>query len=244
MRFFFQLGCLVVFCLALFHGTRLHAEINDPFGDPGEPSPSPSVDNDEDEGPPAPIIRRKHFLGVYGGIGMFTGGLGSTTKPAGTAGVKFVYLWRPNIGIELSAQYSYHLDVVEPSAGQSVNIQTTLIPIVAGLRYYFGGLKPGKFARVANPYLAGGAGLYHRYQDIVNATGGLEIHSGSAVTSSFGAYVGGGLEFGLFHKRLYIGTDLRYNFIFFSPDLTGLSLPSGSRSGGYFAAVVPLTFNF
>src|SRR5205823_4890660 len=113
------------------------------------------------------------------------------------------------------------------SSSQFVNIDTTMMPITVGFRYYFDVKNAPKVLSIANPYVVLGAGMYIRGQNVL-AIQGLSLQSGSTTTTyNWGGYFGAGAEFLLYRKSVYLGLDLRYHLIFFgdSNDTFGGALP-------------------
>jgi len=217
--------------------------ISDPFGDPT----NYEFSDDEREDKEFFHLGRFLLIGIDLGLGIFTGGLGATVTPGFSFGGKLLYFLDKSIAMEVAGHYSTHTDKI-PDSGGDVNLQTSLIPINLGLRFYFDVKNAPKAISIANPYLAFGGGYYLRNQEAV-ATSSSTVSNKSRQFSSdnsFGAYGGAGLEFLIYRRNVYLGLDLRYHFVFF-PDED--SVPSGftqvpDRSGDYFTSLLSLSYNF
>lgn len=214
--------------------------VKDPFGDPS------SYEFAEDEQSDKEFFHLGRFLmfGLDLGAGIFTGGLGKTANPGVYAGVNLVYFLDRALASEISAHYAYHLDDVRSDAGVGVIYNTDFIPINFGARYYIDTRSAPKAIAIANPYLAGGLGLYLRTLTPTSASAGYTPPSGGS--TSFGLYIGAGIQFPIYQNHIYLGADFRYHFIFFSDassTLNGL-VPTGSRAGGYLTSLASISWNF
>jgi len=159
-------------------------------------------------------------------------------------GARFVYFFDISLALEAAIHFSSHLDVV-PVPGGTVDIDTNMIPITLGMRYYFVTRNAPKPIAIANPYLGAGAGAYQRSQTILSQPPGVNTSQVGAGTNSFGVYFAGGIEFPIYGKNIYMGIDLRYHLIFFGDeDDTFGVLPAGSRSGDLFTPTLTMTYSF
>ncbi|MCB0416147.1 MAG: hypothetical protein KDD39_00765 [Bdellovibrionales bacterium] len=233
--------CLLAFCLIGTH--NLHAEsqddeylgVTDPFGDPA------SYEFGEDEREDKEFFHLGRFLmiGANVGMGIFTGGLGTSVAPAINFGGKLLYFFDKRLCFEIAGSYGSHLDTVIPNQSTTIQLQYDVITITGGFRYYFDTQSAPRAIAVANPYLAFGAGGYIRM---------LTVLSGAAAstsdTSQFGLYGGGGIEFPIYRGNIYLGLDARYHFVFWSDDGIQAQYPVIDRSGGVFIPQVTLTYNF
>lgn len=234
--------------LALFGGSSVFAEsqgddykgVSDPFGDPT----NYEFSDDEKEDKEFFHLGRYVMFGFDIGAGIYTGGLGATNAPGFLAGAHLVYFLDRQLALELAGKYSNTIDTISPNPNQTGQINTDLIPITLGFRFYFDTKNAPKAISVANPYLVGGGGIYLRTQSLIQNPGGLTLPQGSS--SSFGAMAGGGAEFAIYGKHVYLGVDIRYNFIFWpdSNDTLGGVLNEGARGGGWVSTAATLTYNF
>jgi hypothetical protein len=65
-------------------------------------------------------------------------------------------------------------------------------------------------------------------------------------TANFGAFGGGGLEFSIYKKHIYLGIDARFHYVIWTDQndtFSGLLQP-GARSGDYVTTSVTLTYSF
>lgn len=214
--------------------------VTDPFGDPS------NYEFAEDEKADKEFFHLGRFLmlGIDIGAGIFTGGLGSTTNPGMYFGAHLLYFFDRIIAFEAAAHYANHLDSIRPNQTESGDINTDLIPITVGLRYYFDTRSAPSAIAAANPYLAAGGGIYIRRQEVID--GNLPFANQEADTSQFGFYAGGGIEFSIYRRHVYLGIDARFHFVFFTDEDDTLNgkLQEGDRAGDYFTPTVTLTYNF
>jgi len=216
--------------------------ITDPFGDPA------NYEFADDERDDKEFFHLGRFLmvGVDLGVGLYTGGLGRSNEPGFYVGGRLVYFFDRQLALEIGIHYSNHLDSVRPDSSRFVDIDSTLIPINVGMRYYFDTRDAPKAIALANPYLGFGAGVYMRNQSVIGIQGlNLESPPDSS-TSSFGGYAAAGAEFLIYRKKVYLGADLRYHMIFFPDegDTFGGALRPGDRGGDFFGATLTLTYSF
>lgn len=242
-----SMACVLLlgFCLC----TRVRAEsqgseykgVTDPFGDPA----NYEFAEDEKEDKEFFHLGRYLMFGIDFGVGIFTGGLGRTVEPGPYVGARLVYFFDKAIAFEAAAHYSNHLDKVVAGSAE-LQIDTNMIPITLGFRYYFDTKNAPKAIAIANPFLAFGGGIYMRNQNVIAATGGFEVEGANdATTSNFGGYGGGGVEFAIYRRHIYLGVDARYHFVFFTDESADFRQPGlVDRSGDYFTTCLTLTYNF
>jgi len=218
--------------------------ITDPFGDPA----NYEFAEDEKEDKEFFHLGRYLMLGVDMGVGIYTGGLGKTVAPGPYFGLRLQYFFDKSICLEAAGHFVQQEDIVTISDAQQIFINTTLIPINLGFRYYFDTKNAPKAIAIANPYLAFGGGAYLRQQEVSETTGGLTASVGNSNTSNFGGYAGGGVEFSIYRRHIYLGADFRYHLIFFvdESDKLGVDDPQDNihRDGDYFTGVLSITYNF
>lgn len=239
---------LMSWVLALTLGTLARAEsqgseykgITDPFGDPA----NYEFAEDEKEDKEFFHLGRYLMLGVDLGVGIYTGGLGKTVAPGPYFGLRLLYFFDKSICLEVAGHYVQQEDIITVNSSQSLTIATDLLPINVGFRYYFDTKNAPKAIAIANPYLSFGGGAYIRNQDVVDQTGGLTATVGNSSTSNFGGYAGGGVEFSVYRRHIYVGADFRYHLIFFVDESDNLGIEGADRSGDYFTGVLSITYNF
>lgn len=214
--------------------------ITDPFGDPA----NYEFAEDEKEDKEFFHLGRYIMLGVDVGATVFTGGLGATVQPSAAVGGKLLYFFDKSICLEASAHYSNHLDEIVVANTSPLRIDTSLTQLKLGFRYYFDTKSAPKAVAVANPYLAFGGGVYLRNQSVINNSPGFTVDAGSATSSNFGGYFGGGVEFNIYRRHVYLGLDLRYHMVFFSDEDSNFGVDSVDRGGDIFMPLITLTYNF
>ncbi|MFM8268849.1 MAG: hypothetical protein ACKN9V_01560, partial [Pseudomonadota bacterium] len=192
--------------------------IADPFGDPT------AYEFSEDEKLDKEFFHLGRFLmlGVDFGLGSYTGGLGETNEAAFYSGAHLIYFFDKSLAFEGRAGYVRHQNISGQTAGEN-----TLIPINFGFRFYPDIKNAPKPIAVANPYLALGGGLYIRQ---TSTTSGLADTS----TNNMGGYFGGGLQFLIYRRHIYLGTDIRYHLVYFDGESAGPPNNPNQNSGNYF----------
>lgn len=213
--------------------------ITDPFGDPG----NYEFAEDEKEDKEFFHLGRYLMLGADLGVGIFTGELGKSTPPAFFAGLKLLYFFDKAIALEAAGHFANHLQTVQPDTAHLLELETIMVPLTLGFRYYFDVRNAPKAIAIANPYLALGAGGYMRIQNVMGTPTNASTNVGNTNTTSFGGYGGGGVEFSIYRRHLYLGIDLRYHFVFFL-DEADAYFTEGDRAGDYVTSVLTLTYNF
>ena len=215
--------------------------IQDPFGDPA----SYEFADDEKEDKEFFHLGRYMMLGVDVGAAIFTGGLGVTTEPGMYIGGRLIYFFDKSIAFEGAGHFSQHRDLINPDATTLLDLDVVMIPINVGFRYYFDTKSAPKAIAIANPYLAFGGGAYIKQETVVDQKGFNNVSGGS--TTSFGGYGGGGVEFTIYRRHVYLGLDLRYHLVFFpgeGDETFDGTLNPGDRAGDYFTTALMLTYNF
>jgi len=210
--------------------------ITDPFGDPS----NYEFSEDEREDKEFFHLGRYLMLGVDFGLGLYTGGLGKITTPGLMVGAKLVYFFDKSIAFEGAIHYTRQTKTLLLNSQDNI-IDTTLVPITGAFRYYFDTKSAPKAIALANPYLVAGGGVYMRSEVVVAG-----VDADPASSNSFGGFIGGGSEFNIYRKHIYLGIDLRYHFVFFNDEeetFGGLVEP-GTNAGDYFTSLITLTFNF
>ena len=215
--------------------------VTDPFGDPA----NYEFAEDEKEDKEFFHLGRYLMLGVDVGAAIFTGGLGKSVEPGASFGGKLLYFFDKSICLEAAAHYSNHLDNVVVDNTSQLQIDTNLIPLTLGFRYYFDTKNAPKAIAIANPYLAFGGGVYMRSQNVIANSPDFDIGIGDTTTSNFGGNAGGGVEFNIYRRHIYLGVDLRYHLIFFTDEADDYGKPGiVDRGGDVFTTYLSITYNF
>jgi outer membrane protein W len=213
--------------------------VADPFGDPT----SEEFSDDEQADKEFFHLGRFLMVGIDLGMGVFTGGLGQSVQPGFNVGGKLLYFFDKSLCLEIAGHYANHLDEIRPEGGGGADVDTNLVNVLLGMRYYFDIRSSPKAVAVENPYLSLGAGYHLRNQNVISKAN-FNLSNGS--TNAFGAHGGAGVEFNIYRQHIYLGVDVRYHFIFF-PDANetyGGKLLPGERAGGYLTPALTLTYSF
>jgi len=217
--------------------------ITDPFGDPS----NYEFSEDEKEDKEFFHLGRFFMLGVDIGLGIYTGNLGKISSPGFLTGAKLIYFFDKSIAFEGAIHYARQTKNLPLTNGKTNTIDTTLIPITAAFRYYFDVKSAPRAIAVANPYLVAGGGVYMRSENNLTPENAPSADP-SAATNNFGALIGGGAEFNIYRKHIYLGVDLRYHFVFFQDEdysnFGDSAIEPGTNGGDYFTSVITLTFSF
>lgn len=244
MRFLCLIAILIALC-APRSGRAESQGVSDPFGDPDEVEAEQPAPERHDKKTRVFHLTRSVMLGADVGAGVFTGGLGQTNATGAYFGARLVYFFDDHLALEFAVHYAHDVDTISPpNTTNYTQIDTQVIPITVGLRYSIFDGKASKRAIVrCNPYLIGGPGVYLRQQSQIQHSG-IDFTPGSP--TSFGVFAGGGVEFAVYDRSLFLGVDLRYHLVFWSDadDTMGNLLKAGARSGGYFTPVATLTYSF
>lgn len=234
----FALG---TFCIQGLAEEEDYRGIQDPFADPfTDNQVILEQPNSETADPASPSgTDRQFLLGLDIGAGIFTGGLQVSTAPSVMFGARLTYFFTPQVAIELSAGTGSFLDQIL-TTNEVIDVDTKIIPITLGLRYYIGN-PSDKTIQAVNPYIGIGGGNYIRQQRVLTST---TIQGGD--NSQTGAWGSLGLELPISKRKIFLGLDLRYHLIFFideDDDLNGL-VAVGDRAGDLFVPSVTFSYNF
>lgn len=213
--------------------------INDPFGDPS----NYEFADDEREDKEFFHLGRFLMIGFEVGLGVFTGGLGSSVNPGPAFGGRILYFFDKSLALELSGAFGQHLDTIPVAGGGSVNSDLAMTNLSLGFRYYFDVKDAPKAIAVANPYLALSPGIYFKTVTQLDTNPGLALPD-AGDESGFGASAGGGVEFNIYRRHIFLGVDLRYHMIFFPSESALIANEAGRRAGDYFRAAATLNYSF
>ncbi len=242
LHFFYRFVLLLQFLGLGFNASaesqKDYKGITDPFGDPN----NYEFSADEQEDKEFFHLGRFIMLGFDAGVGIFTGGLGATTDPALAIGGRFLYFMDRSLAIEAAFHYSNALNAYSANTTTFLYIQTEMLPLTLGMRYYFPVSDAPRALALANPYIAIGLGDYLRTETVLQRQAATYTPP-SGTTSNFGFYLATGIEFPVYMRHVYMGLDLRYAFTFFV-DRNSMAFTPGDRNGNYFIPSLTLTYNF
>jgi len=194
------------------------------------------------------------------GSGIFTGDLAAAYQGGVYAGVRFVYyfdkLWAAEVGIGLARHQALY-DTTISGPNIDLEISTTLVPASLGFRFAFDPENLPRGFSMMNPFLAAGVEVLFRSESVignsvVNGLGSVgERWQTGAVNSDNGVGLnfGGGFEFDVYRRRLFLGLDLRYHFIAWPDrgDIFGTNpttKTSLTRSGDYITLLGMASYNY
>lgn len=158
-------------------------------------------------------------------VGLF--GVETTAKSGGTLGALTYAYW---VQEELAVNFTLAFLAGEASSrvgilGISQHV-VSVFPVLLGVRYY---LPKSTFKTSFRPYLAAGVGPYIGFE--AKNEVGFQVVSESRTMTSFGGYLGGGLDIQL-GRYLMVGANVGYNFMMdFSESLGGRDNYSGPEFG-------------
>ena len=198
------------------------------------------------------------------GTGVFTGDLGAANSAGFMVGLRFVFFFDRVWGLEMGGGYGRHTTLYDQNNtntnGINISMNTHLIPINLGLR--FGIDQDSLPAGIAamNPYLSIGGQLMSRSERIVGTptTSGLTSEAQKFAendiisTTALGMTFGAGFEFDVYRNQVFLGLDLRYNWIFWpdssirlgDPATSGSTADALERNGALITILGSLTYNY
>ncbi len=188
------------------------------------------------------------------GSSVVTGGLGRAYSSGFQFGLRFIFYFDRAIAAELGGGYIRHSFLYnEENTGQvavEIDGNVSLIPFSLGVRYAFDPESLSRGFAAMNPYLVGGGELIFRSEKVKRAsTFGLdssvrEKYKDSAVINSraLGVFAGGGIEFDVYRKKLYLGLDLRYHLLYWS-DASNF-VGTTSRRGNQISILGSASYNY
>jgi len=189
------------------------------------------------------------------GTGILSGDLGAAYAAGVNAGMRFVFYFDKIWGAELGIGFGRHNGIYSKDNTGKTNIDLqlaqTLVPLSLGLRYGFDrDVLPRGFAAM-NPYLAVAGEVFFRSERVVGtptvqdlATSIRDKYSTDAVINdqAFGVAIGGGFEFDVYRRKLFMGLDFRYHLPFWA-DATR-SFGNLSRDGQYLSILGMATYSY
>ncbi|MBS1985086.1 MAG: outer membrane beta-barrel protein [Bdellovibrionales bacterium] len=189
------------------------------------------------------------------GTNIFTDGLGEAYSAGVLLQLKFIFYFDKIWAGELGAGWAQHSGVYNATNTRAKNVNVeqkmTYIPVSLGIRYGFDQEVLPRGLAVMNPYLSGNAEYVFRSEEVVGTptTGGLstalqtKITTG-AVNSSTGVGInfGGGMEFDVYRRKLFLGLDLRYHMLFWSD--ADVLFGTLNRKGNALSILGTLTYNY
>lgn len=189
------------------------------------------------------------------GTGILTGGLGQAFSAGVHVGVRFIFyfdkIWGAELGIGFARHNGIYEDANTDNSGIDLQIAQSLIPLHLGVRYGFDRDLLPRGLSAMNPYLAAGGNIFFRSEQVVGipTPGTLDNslatkYSADAVVNStaFGIDMGGGFEFDVYRRKLFMGLDFRYNLVFW-PDAAS-NFGSLYRDGSYVTILGQATYSY
>ena len=200
------------------------------------------------------IFGRFFQINFHLGTSILTGGLGNAHSAGLMFGGRFIFFFDKMLAAELSASYSSQSGLYDETntdvVGVEIDQTMKLIPLTLGIRYVFDqDTLPRGFAAM-NPYIVGVGEIVFRSEDVKTAkTTGLqtdiksEYVDGATINSlGWGATLGGGFEFDVYRKRLFLGLDLRYHIMFWSD--ASKFIGEADRKGNYISVLGSVSYNY
>jgi outer membrane protein W len=132
-------------------------------------------------------------------------------------GLAYSYWIRENVALSLSASYLKAESKTQTDLGAIYSHNVTIVPTVLSLRFY---LHESDLKSAFRPFAEVGLGAF--VASVNEASSGEEIVQESLTQTSYGGYVGGGLDFQINHY-LMLGTRAGYHLI------SDFSDPMGGR---------------
>lgn len=132
-------------------------------------------------------------------------------------GLAYSYWIRENVALSLSASYLMAESKTQTDLGAIYSHNVTIVPTVLSLRFY---LHESELKSAFRPFAEIGLGTF--IGSVNEARAGDEVVQESMTQTSYGGYVGGGLDFQINHF-LMVGTKAGYHLI------SDFSDPMGGR---------------
>jgi hypothetical protein len=239
---------LITLCVAPMGRAQFSSDNYDDYGsfanDPTE------LDNEVTE-----VFGRFFQTSLQVGTGIHTGGLGQAYSAGMLAQIKFVFYFDKMWASELSAGYGQSKGLYTEDNTETANVDLSLtmnvVPLQLGLRYGFNQDRLTRGFATMNPYIAANAEILFRNEVVVGTptiTGLTSAQQadygqgGVKSNSAFGFNLGGGFEFDVYKRRLYLGLDVRYHVLFWSnaEEFFGTL----SRGGNFVSILGAATYNY
>lgn len=203
------------------------------------------------------VFGRFFQMSLHLGTGIYTSSLGSTYSAGALFGGRFIFYFDKRFAAELSASYArhsglYNQDNTGSTAPLDIELTSSVIPLAIGLRYAFDQDSLPRGFSSMNPFLVAGAEMIFRSEAVEGTptTDGLtpalrnKYVTGAILNSTaLGVNFGGGVEFDVYRKKLYLGVDLRYHMMFWSDadTIIGVNL---DRRGNYMTILGTASYSY
>jgi hypothetical protein len=191
------------------------------------------------------------------GSSMLTGGLGQAYSPSFAFNAKFIFffdkIWAAELGAGYAQYQGSYTELNTQTANIDIPIMMNTVPFYLGLRYGFDQERLARGLATMNPYLAVNGEIVFRNESVPTTpspiTDGLgdplsiTYGPGAVVKATgFGANFGGGIEFDVYRKKLFLGIDFRYHLIFWSNGNEFFG--QLDRRGNYLSFMGGATYNY
>lgn len=243
---------LLALCTTLsLAGLPAHAQMNqEGFDDYGAFQSDP-VDLDQEY---QETFGRFFQINTHLGSSVVTGGLGKAYSAGFMFGLRFIFFFDKALAAELSASFVRHSFLYNEEntgrAGVEIDGSVNMIPLSLGVRYAFDPESLSRGFAAMNPYLVGGGELVFRSEKVKTAdTFGLQnditqkFNDGAVVNSrAMGIFVGGGFEFDVYRKKLFLGLDIRYHLLYWNDGASFVG--NTSRRGNGITILGSASYNY
>lgn len=203
------------------------------------------------------VFGRFFQMSLHLGTGIFTSSLGSTYSAGALFGARFVFYFDKRFAAEMSASYARHSGIYnQDNTGSTppldVDLAASVIPLAIGIRYAFDQDSLPRGFSSMNPFLVAGAEMIFRSEAVEGTpvTDGLspalrsKYVTGAILNSTaLGMNFGGGVEFDVYRKKLYLGVDLRYHMMFWS-DADTIIGETLDRRGNYMTILGTASYSY
>ncbi len=203
----------------------------------------------------ATIFGRYFQTSLQMGTGILGGDLGAAYASGFLVNVKFIFyfdrIWASELGVGFGRHQGYYDELNTDVADVDMPITMNLVPVYLGFRFGFDQDRLQRGFATMNPYLSVNGEIIFRTESVAASaiTTGLGVPNdvkygalANVPTTAFGVNVGGGIEFDVYRKRLFLGVDLRYHLLVWS---SGTELfGTLGRSGNYITLMGAATYNY
>lgn len=189
------------------------------------------------------------------GTAILTGGLGQAFSAGVLLGMRFVFYFDKIWAVELSGSWAHlsggYNSQNTSTSGVSIQESLNLVPLSLGLRYGFDQDTLPRGFSAMNPYLVAAGEFVFRSESVqgtpvtsgLNSTLQNTYTPGAVVTGTgVGVNFGGGAEFDVYKKKIFLGLDLRYHLMFWSDGNTFVG--QLDRQGDYFSILGSASYNY
>jgi len=195
------------------------------------------------------------------GTGIHTGEIGKAYAAGFLVGLKFIFYFDRVFAAELGAGYGQNIGfynnlITNPDQNQNIldieiSTRMNLIPLYLGLRYAFNQDTLTRGFSMMNPYISANGEIIFRNEVVQgnSVVAGLDPSlqadfsaGGISAASALGVNFGGGFEFDVYRKKIFMGIDLRYHILMWSN--SNQFFGALGRGGNYLSVLGTVSYSY